>query len=179
MRRIYDPFEEFERMRQEMERMMNSMFKQGIVDAQNLEKLAQDPNTRVYGITVRMGPDGKPIVREFGNIKPTLADPSNPEKPSLTTEERELLVDVIPKEREVVVIAELPGVEKGEINLELTSKALTLSVDNPKRRYHRVVGLPCAVDQKGALASYRNGVLEVTLKRVGSPEEQGRPIHVK
>jgi HSP20 family protein len=174
-----DPFDEFERMRQEMERMMNDMVRRSILDAQNLEKIAADPNTCVYGFSIRVGPDGKPVVREFGNIKPNTVNTVNPAQPSLASDEREPLVDVIPTEKDVVVIAEIPGVEKHEIKLDSTPESLTISVNNPQRRYHRVVSLPCEVDPTGAIASYTNGVLEVTLKRVQPSDNKGHQIHVK
>ncbi|HII53458.1 heat-shock protein Hsp20 [Candidatus Micrarchaeota archaeon CG08_land_8_20_14_0_20_49_17] len=174
-----DPFDEFVRMRQEMERMMNEMVRQSIMDAKNLEKMAADPKTCVYGFSIRVGPDGKPVVREFGNIKPNSVNPANPAQSSLASDEREPLVDVIPTENEVVVIAEIPGVEKHEIKLNSTTESLTISVNNPQRRYHRVVSLPCEVDPTGVVASYKNGVLEVTHKRVLKSDGNGHEIHVK
>ncbi len=213
-----DPFDEFVRMRQEMERMMNDMVRRSIINeyfegarsqaplgeahheemlppkaslsaekgfsprsihAQNLEKMAVDPNTCVYGFSIRVGPDGKPVVREFGNMKPGTANPANPAQPSLASNEREPLVDVIPTENEVVVIAEIPGVEKHEIKLNSTPESLTISVNNPQRRYHRVVSLPCEVDPTGVVASYKNGVLEVTHKRVQPCDNKGHEIHVE
>jgi HSP20 family protein len=119
------------------------------------------------------------VVREFGNIKPNSVNPANPAQPSLASDEREPLVDVIPTENEVVVIAEIPGVEKHEIKLNSTTESLTISVNNPQRRYHRVVSLPCEVDPTGVVASYKNGVLEVTHKRVQPSEGKGHQVHVK
>jgi len=125
----------------------------------------------VYGYSVTISPDGKPQIREFGNIKPEgmLGRP----KISIR-EEREPLVDVIETDGEIKVIAELPGVEKKDIKLYGTEDALTISVDTPERKYYKKVELPSRVDTKKTKASYKNGVLEVTLKKKKEPE--GEPI---
>jgi len=121
----------------------------------------------VYGYSVTIGPDGKPQIREFGNIRPEgmLGGP----KISIR-EEREPLVDVIETDGEVKVIAELPGVEKKDIKLYGTEDTLTISVDTPERKYYKKVELPSRVDTKKTKASYKNGVLEVTLKKKKEPE---------
>ena len=89
-------------------------------------------------------------------------------------EEREPLVDVMETDDEVKVIAELPGVEKKDIKLYGTEDTLTISVDTAERKYYKKVELPSAVDAKSAKASYKNGVLEVRLKKKKEPE--GEPI---
>jgi len=128
----------------------------------------------VYGYSMTIGPDGKPRIREFGNVKPSL----KPEafgitRPSLDVkEEREPLVDVMSTDGEVKIIAELPGVEKEDIKLQGTENTLTISVDTPKRKYFKDVELPAKVKIKEAKTVYKNGVLEVTLPKI---EEEKRP----
>jgi len=124
----------------------------------------------VYGFSYTMGPDGKPIIREFGNVKPTRLGPR-------LREEREPLVDVMSEKDEVVVTAELPGVEKTDIKLDVAEETLTISVDTKKHKYHKELELPSKVDSKSAKASYKNGVLEVRLrKRAGKPTGKRIPI---
>jgi HSP20 family protein len=79
--------------------------------------------------------------------------------------EKEPLEDVILANGEVKVVLELPGVEKKDIKLRTTETVITISVDTSKRRYHKEIELPASVDPKQVKASYKNGVLEVTLKR--------------
>lgn len=64
----------------------------------------------VYGYSVTIGENGKPVIREFGNIKPGLpvGRPVLQLKP-----DREPVVDVVEDEKQIKVIAELPGVKKG------------------------------------------------------------------
>ena len=64
----------------------------------------------VYGYSVKIGKDGKPIIREFGNMKQNLDDESK--KPVYLQEAREPLIDIIEETDQVKIIAELPGVEK-------------------------------------------------------------------
>jgi len=116
----------------------------------------------VYGYSITIGPDGKPIIREFGNIKPG-------RRPEIVevSEAREPLVDVYEEDEIVKVIAEVPGVEKKDINLNATEKKLIISVDTPQRKYYKEVDLPAEVDPQSAKATYKNGVLEVVLKKTG------------
>ena len=130
----------------------------------------------VYGYSFSMGPDGKPVIREFGNVKPSLkGGPSGAVKPQLDVkEDREPLVDTIVNPDTVKVVAELPGVEKPDIALECDGQKLTLKVDTDKRRYYKELELPVEVDPDTSKASYKNGVLELLLtrKKTGSKAKQ-------
>jgi len=156
--------EEFERMREDIERMM--------------EEASRQPGAKVsrygpyvYGFSMRTGPDGKPIIEEFGNVKP----PSR-EMPS---GEREPLVDVIEEEKQITVIAELPGVEKKDIRLKAAGKTLSIKVDTPERKYSKNIELPAEIKPESAKASYKNGVLEVRLERKAPKREEGSMIKVE
>ena len=71
----------------------------------------------------------------------------------------------------VKVIAEVPGVDKNDINLNASERKLIISVDTPQRKYYKEVDLPTEVDPQSAKATYKNGVLEVVLKKVGKGEK--------
>jgi len=134
----------------------------------------------VYGYSMTMGPDGKPVIREFGNVKPSTKPTSfGIPKPGLEVkEEREPLVDTIDEGETIRVIAELPGVEKSDINLNCTGASLTIRVDTPRRKYHKELDLPAEVDPDSSKASYKNGVLEVVLTKV-KPRVRGKGIRVE
>ncbi len=117
----------------------------------------------VYGYSVKIGPDGKPIIREFGNMKPGLTGEG--EAPLNLTDRREPLVDVIEDGDTVKVLAELPGVEKRDIRLKATDRSLTVSVDNPTRKYYKELEFPVEVDEKSAKSTYTNGVLEIVFRK--------------
>jgi HSP20 family protein len=126
----------------------------------------------VYGYSMRIGPDGKPEINEFGNVKPSRSGPE-------VKEEREPLVDVIETNGEVRVVVELPGVEKKEIELHGTEDALTITVDNPERKYYKEVELPVKVKIKEAKTGYKNGVLEVIFPKMKDEKKpKGEPINI-
>ena len=184
-------FGDIEEMMKDIEEMMEREFKEFTTrlpkDYVRERKLPDGTTVRewgpfVYGYSMTIGPDGKPKIREFGNVKPTL----KPEafgiaRPRLDVrEEREPLVDVISTDGEVKVIAELPGVEKEDIKLHGTENMLTLSVDTPQRKYFKDVELPARVKIKEAKTTYKNGVLEVTLPKIEEEKKpKGEPIKIE
>ena len=135
----------------------------------------------VYGYSMTIGPDGKPEVREFGNVKPSRkSEAFGVTRPSLEIkEEREPLVDVTSTDSEVKIIAELPGVEREDIKLHGTENSLTVSVDAPQRKYRKEVKLPSKVDPKEVKSSYKNGVLEVTFQKRKEEKPKGEPIKLE
>ena len=137
----------------------------------------------VYGYSMTIGPDGKPQIREFGNVKPSVKReaPFGPRRPTVDIkEEREPLVDVISADSEVKVVAEVPGVDKNKIKLYATEKTLTISVDTPERKYYKEVDLPTGVNPKSAKSMYKNGVLEVTLTKAKEEKKpKGEPIEIE
>lgn len=128
----------------------------------------------VYGYSVSVGPDGKPVVREFGNIKPS----GRGRKPVELSDRREPLVDVLDEKDEVRIIAELPGVEKENINLSVEGRSLTISVEEP-RKYYKAVDLPTDVEAESIKASYKNGILEVSIKKPKPEKRRGRKIDIE
>ena len=174
-------FEDIDRMIREVEKMMEEEFKTFTSrvpkDYVRERKLSDGRRVRewgpfVYGYSVKIGPDGKPQIREFGNVKPSRFGPK-------VKEEREPLVDIIETDSEVHVVAELPGVEKSDIKLHGTGSTLTISVDIPQRRYYKEVELPAIVSVKEAKTQYKNGVLEVTLRKIREEKKvKGEPINI-
>ncbi|GAB3024062.1 Hsp20/alpha crystallin family protein [Natronobiforma cellulositropha] len=73
-------------------------------------------------------------------------------------------VDVHDTDEEVRVIADLPGVEKKNIELECDGKALTISAQSDHREYDERISLPRRVNEHTANATYNNGVLEVVFE---------------
>ncbi len=126
----------------------------------------------VYGWSLRVGPDGKPRFREFGNVSP-----GEGRRPRELSSKREPLVDVVEGEDTVTVTAELPGVDKKDIELEATEDTLTINVDDEERQYYKEVDLPAAVDIDSAQATYQNGILDIELHKA-EPKKKGTTIQL-
>lgn len=112
----------------------------------------------VYGFSVRVGLGGKPVVEQFGNVRAT-------EEGTVVAGVREPLVDVLDEGDELVVIAELPGVEAGDIRVGVKGDILELSAETRDRNYHKEILLPSPVATESMETSYKNGILEIRLKK--------------
>ncbi|NOZ30668.1 MAG: Hsp20/alpha crystallin family protein [Crenarchaeota archaeon] len=161
-----DIFEEFNKM----EEMIRSLIRETF--ARDLEKVGAEGKPLIYGVRITVGPDGVPRIEEFGNVKMTRTG-----KPILR-EEIEPLVDVMEVDDEVWVIAELPGVDKEKIKVRATENKVYIRAEND-RKYYKEVDLPVEVDPDTAKASYRNGVLEIKLKKKKTKKEEGKEIKVE
>lgn len=165
-------FPEIDRMIEEMEKEMAEAFRdmENIVprDMVRVRRLPDGSVRReygpfVYGYSVKIGPDGKPIIREFGNLKPGIGGEGQP--PLNLQDRREPLVDLIEEDEKIKVLAELPGVDKNDIKLYVTEKILTIDVDTPEKRYHKELELPVLIDESSARSTYKNGILETILNK--------------
>jgi len=177
-----DIFEEMDRLMEEMFSDITTSIPKELVRERKLPdgSTVREMGPFVYGYSVTVGPDGKPIIREFGNVKHrTRLSQSGRPRPMMEVKGKsEPLTDVIEEENVVRVIAEVPGVERNDINLNATESSLTISVDSEKRKFFREVELPATVDPKSAKASYKNGVLEVLLTKTKKKSE-GQRINIE
>ena len=161
----FGAFDEFDRLEKMMDEMMRRAFEMP-------SKRTKFRSPYVYGFSMSVGPDGKPVIREFGNVQASRRGPR-------IREEREPLVDVMEEDKDVVIVAELPGVEKNDIKLHAAEDHLTIYVDTPERKYHKELTLPARVDPQPARASYKNGVLEVRLKKLVEKTVKSERISVE
>ena len=113
----------------------------------------------VYGFTVRLGLGGKPVVEQFGNIRET---PSG----AVVAETREPLVDVLDEGDHILVIAEMPGVDEGDVRVKVEGDILEIAASRGARQYRKEVLLPTAAAPENVATSYRNGILEVRLSKI-------------
>ncbi|MDI6905087.1 MAG: Hsp20/alpha crystallin family protein [Candidatus Bathyarchaeia archaeon] len=92
--------------------------------------------------------------------------------PTASIEEREPIVDVFEEENHVNVMAELPGVEENDVKLRIEDNLLTISADTSEKKYYKEVKLPTSVEKDSVESKYRNGVLEVKLKKAKETREK-------
>ena len=125
-----------------------------------------------YGYTMTVGPDGKPVVKEYGNVKPGLLP---------TSDTREPLVDTIVDEKENVVklVAEMPGVEKSDVKIVVEGKSVNIDAEHGEKKYHAKVPIKHKVDENSAKASYKNGILELTFKLQTPEKPKGKTVEVQ
>lgn len=134
----------------------------------------------VYGYSMTIGPDGKPRVREFGNVRSPLAGfglgaATRP----LISSEREPLADITTTEKEVKVILEMPGVSKENIKINAYESTLDVRSDDPQRKYHEVIELPAEADVETARSTYKNGILEIVFDRRKESKPKGKNIKIE
>ena len=112
-----------------------------------------------YGYTMTVGPDGKPSVQEYENVKP--------DRPHIS-DAREVIVDTIVDEKEKVVklIAEMPGVEKTDVKIWVDKNVVDITAKHGEKKYHCKVPLQHKVDENSAKATYKNGILQLIFKLV-------------
>ncbi|MCK5561350.1 MAG: Hsp20/alpha crystallin family protein [Thermoplasmata archaeon] len=203
-RSLFSDFDEFDHMQQQME----ALFRQAIEGG--LDKPGEG-GPFVYGYSVRTGPDGKPEVREFGNFdpqagrtverapakleivpegscrsckpssEPATCGAGNGEAGQSDYYNREPLTDVIECDKSISVTIELPGIDKSDIELRATPESLTVEVDTPDRKFHKEFELPCEVNPTKIRATYKNGILDISLERKDKRKKhkEGKKINIE
>lgn len=101
-------------------------------------------------------------------------------------------LEVVESEGEFVVSAELPGLEEKDFHIEVHGKVLTLRGEKKSERsgesegrtwtersygeFRRVIELPVEVDGEKATASFKSGVLAVTLPKAHAAKVRHVPV---
>jgi HSP20 family protein len=114
--------------------------------------------------------------------------------PSLLFEEGPL-VDVVDRDDEIVVVAEMPGLDPKDFSIEVVDSRLILRGEKRKERetrdrdyyyaersfgsFRRIIELPYEVDAKRADAKYKDGMLQVTLPKAAHVRARGIKVAVK
>lgn len=148
------PFEEFDRI---FERMFHGT-------------AGPRPNPPAwYGCHAAVGPDGVPRVREFGNAPRQVG----------TGSAGNLAVDVIDDEKSgsLKLVAEIPGVEKDDIDVSLEENSVSIRASRGDTEYEGRVPVRDGMDRDSVRAAYRNGILEVTVPVEDGP--RGRTVRVE
>ena len=120
-----------------------------------------------YGFSVTIGPDGKPIIREFGSKpkrKHIVEINYEKEHPKIReVSEGYPDIDILEDNSTITVIAEIKGVDKKNIDVKVLKDRETLVIRAPE--YFREIKLPSKVNPSKAKAHYKHGVLEVVLEK--------------
>jgi HSP20 family protein len=176
---------QFEQMRREMERIFQEQFTD--IDETKVPKdLVREYQTPeggkvrevgplVYGYSMTVGPDGRPKVKEFGNVKsPTMGFANRP----LISGETEPLADVTTTDKDVKVVVEMPGIEKKDIKINAHDNTVEVfTIDTAQRKYRKIIEVPSEADIETARSTYKNGILEIVLNKKAKPK--GKQINVE
>jgi HSP20 family protein len=169
-RKIFDEIdkEEFSRTKEMISRMFSTI----------LEGDTQPLGSNLpyyYGYQINVGPDGKPHVREFGNIRPSrigLIEQSEIRKPLVDTNFNE-------KENTYVVTAEMPGVTKEDIKVSVSQQTVTIKADRGGKKYLAEIPLDVELYDASTKATYTNGIVEIKIKAKDQPKLKSKEIKVE
>jgi HSP20 family protein len=102
-------------------------------------------------------------------------------------------VDIKDKEGKIIVAADIPGVEKGDISINIRGDTLEISAEKREekeekeegyikrersyKKFYRSVPLPTEVDKDKVDATFKNGVLQIVMPKIAG--EEVKKIEVK
>jgi HSP20 family protein len=111
----------------------------------------------IYGFTVKVGlGEQGPRIEPFGNIRRDVKSGRTE-----VQEVREPMVDVFEEDDHLLVVAELPGVGKEDVRIEVKDDVLTISAEKGDKKYRKEVLLPRTVSKEKMQVSCNNGMLEI------------------
>ena len=104
-------------------------------------------------------------------------------------------VDLYEEDQAVVVKAEVPGMDKTDLKVDLTDSMLTISGEKKKEEdikeeaysfsersygsFSRSLHLPCAVESDKAKATFKNGILEVKLPKTEEAKKRHKKVKIE
>jgi HSP20 family protein len=183
-RRTNSWFPDVDAMMKEMEKLMQEAVKnmdQNLPKNLIRERKLDDGSTVrelgpiVYGYSFKIGEDGKPVVRKFGNLN---TYPSSLSGRFSVSDQREPVVDIIKDVDKLKIIAELPGVSKADVRITANESSLTIESISAERKYNKKIELPEPIEPSSGKSTYKNGILEVVFKLKDS-KDHGVSINVE
>jgi HSP20 family molecular chaperone IbpA len=76
------------------------------------------------------------------------------------------LIDILEENNEIIVVSEFAGFNRKDLKIHIKNQRLTLLAEGLKRKYHKSLNLPSRVIPNSIHTAYKNGVLEIRLKKV-------------
>lgn len=102
-------------------------------------------------------------------------------------------VNVEENDDTIEVVAELPGLKKEDLHVDLDGRRLTIHGETRENReekrgrshvselrfgsFTRVIPLPCEVEREKTKAKYRHGILKLTLPKTEAAKLRRIPVH--
>jgi len=104
-------------------------------------------------------------------------------------------IEVFERDQRFFVRVDLPGIEKQDVKIEVTHDELTIEgerrletqekgeglhrTERTYGRFYRRIAVPDHVKAEGAVATFRNGVLEIEMPAIPVPEVKKRAVEIK
>lgn len=104
-------------------------------------------------------------------------------------------VDVKDNANEVVITAELPGVDKDHIEVAVRNDGIAISGEKKEEKeqkekgyyrmersygsFYRLIPFPCQIDKENVVADFKNGVLKITMPKCKDILKNEKKIEVK
>jgi HSP20 family protein len=159
----------FEDMIKRFEASMPSEFQEFVREEQTPTGISRRYGPFVYGFSYTAQPGKEPVFQEFGNIRPSHRgiEPSRGREP---------LVDVMEEKDHYKIYAELPGVDKEKIKLDVADNSIEIKT-NDEKKFYKMIELKSSVDPDSAKASYNNGVLTLVLDK--KEKRKGKDVKIE
>ncbi len=134
----------------------------GVLNKSGEFKLGSDPERKgVYGFSIKSGLGDKGVkVEPFGNIRKDGAG-----KLVAVHEIREPMVDLFDESNRLLIVAEVPGIEEADLQIELNDDILLIATKKGEPNYRKELLLTDSFAQKDMSFHCRNGVLQIVLKK--------------
>lgn len=165
-------------------------------EKKELELARKTPEFNPFGMMVRFTKDMERLFEDFGGLN--FPGFFNREFFPFTTELKDFewmpQIEVRQANGDLMVKADLPGLAKEDVKVELTDETLTISGERKEEkeekregfyrsernygRFYRQIPLPEGAKTEKATAVFTNGVLEVKLP-VAKVESQARKLEIK
>jgi|TARA_R110000824_G_C14789653_1_gene633094 HSP20 family molecular chaperone IbpA len=81
------------------------------------------------------------------------------------------------REKDIAFTIDMPGVVKKDINIEVEDHFIKVSADSNGRNYNYTRRFKPKVDVESAVATFKNGVLDIVVKKI--EEKKGKKVSIK
>ena len=156
---------------EDFDKIFERIFKQMNLDEQNSRSWS-------YGYSITTGPDGEPVIREWGTGLPNEDNPLKPKPFIPETPEPLTQIDIDQHNMQVRVIVEMPGFTKESIKITGREDKIQLSANDGTRQIDTEIPINARIDPKTAKATYNNGVLDITITLLEAPKSDNVDIKI-